>query len=151
MLAVEVQPQLVTILMTDWHHFWDQDPETKEMVYKHTTIAFETSDKRSYQAVVTRDFIHLPHIGWACQVTRNFIAMSSFIHSSLIWPLAPPRIRRVDPRVPRHSMYIKQPRKVYYDPLNLSYKISRSFLAEADICQSLSRHPHPNLATYLGA
>src|SRR6266566_2121582 len=51
------------------------------------------------------------------------------------------------------DFYVKKPRLISYDRIRQGPRpnhIADSFLAEAEVCEVLKRHPHPNIATYLG-
>lgn len=63
-------------------------------------------------------------------------------------PPFPTHFTRAPEPLPYDS-YVKKPRLISYDkgPPN---HIADSFLAEVEVCEFLKRHPHPNIATYLG-
>ncbi|KAJ5587439.1 uncharacterized protein N7459_003204 [Penicillium hispanicum] len=49
--------------------------------------------------------------------------------------------------------FVKRPRLISYDRIIKGAQpnsIAESILAEAKVCETLMRHPHPNLATYIG-
>jgi len=59
--------------------------------------------------------------------------------------------RAPDPLPP--DCYVKKPRLISYDRIRRGPRpdlIAESVLAEAKVCEQLMRHPHPNVATYLG-
>ena len=46
--------------------------------------------------------------------------------------------------------YFKQPSLLYYGDTPASLEPGRQVLAEVEVCEVLRRHPHPNIAQYLG-
>ncbi|KAJ8131252.1 hypothetical protein O1611_g2377 [Lasiodiplodia mahajangana] len=67
-----------------------------------------------------------------------------------IWPPVDPEFTRAPDPLPPTS-YVKRPRLLYYDGGNTtSTKYYDLILTEVKACEILSRHPHPNIAQYLG-
>lgn len=67
-------------------------------------------------------------------------------------PPASSELTRVPDPLPR-DCYVKKPRLISYDRIRRGSRpndIADSVLAEAKVCELLMRHPHPNVATYLG-
>lgn len=67
-------------------------------------------------------------------------------------PLFPPNLTRAPDPLPVDS-YVKRPRLISYDRLRNSSRpthIADQVLKEAEVCEILQRHPHPNIAKYLG-
>ncbi|KAJ2894094.1 uncharacterized protein MKZ38_007933 [Zalerion maritima] len=52
-----------------------------------------------------------------------------------------------------YNSYVKRPRLISYDRIRRGSRpnhIADSVLMEVEVCEILKRHPHPNIATYLG-
>lgn len=67
-------------------------------------------------------------------------------------PPASSELMRAPDPLPR-DCYVKKPRLISYDRIRQGPRpddIADSVLAEAKVCELLMRHPHPNVATYLG-
>jgi serine/threonine protein kinase len=67
-------------------------------------------------------------------------------------PPASSELTRAPDPLPR-DCYVKKPRLISYDRICRGPRpelIAESVLAEAKVCEQLMRHPHPNVATYLG-
>lgn len=66
-----------------------------------------------------------------------------------VWPPMDPCFTPAPDPLPPNS-YIKQPSLLYYGDSPASLEPGRQVLAEVEVCEVLRRHPHPNIAQYLG-
>ncbi|KAK3938793.1 MAPK/MAK/MRK overlapping kinase [Diplogelasinospora grovesii] len=72
------------------------------------------------------------------------------ISPSDIWPPIEPGLSRAPVPLPA-DCFLKQASLVSYDEkTEASTKVAGHLLKEAKVCGVLKRHPHPNIATYLG-
>ncbi len=71
----------------------------------------------------------------------------SKIPADQIWPLANAEFTRAPDPLPSTS-YFKRPELVDYGLTN--FDCGSDILAEVEACEVLRRHPHPNIAPYLG-
>lgn len=65
-----------------------------------------------------------------------------------IWPLADPQFTRAPEPLP--STYVKRPSLLYYENTPEKPDYGRQILTEVEACEILKKHPHPNIARYLG-
>ncbi|KAI1753983.1 kinase-like domain-containing protein [Xylaria castorea] len=67
-----------------------------------------------------------------------------------IWPLADPKFTRAPEPLPA-TCYHKRPNLLTYQGTENSHDVfPRTILIEAEACELLRKHPHPNIARYLG-
>jgi hypothetical protein len=66
-----------------------------------------------------------------------------------IWPVYHPKFTQAPNPLPPNS-YVKQPSLLYYGDTAASFKLSSQLLNEAEACEILINHPHPNIAQYIG-
>ena len=70
------------------------------------------------------------------------------IPADKIWPYWDPKLAREPQQLPPNT-YVKRPSLLAYNPTTSS-KLGRQLLDEAEVCQVLMAHPHPNIVKYLG-
>ncbi|KAJ8123343.1 hypothetical protein ONZ43_g684 [Nemania bipapillata] len=66
-----------------------------------------------------------------------------------IWPIFKAGLTAAAQPLPSKT-YIKRPSLIDYGDTPASYKLSDQILNEAEVCEILMEHPHPNIAHYLG-
>lgn len=70
------------------------------------------------------------------------------IPTDKIWPCWDPKLVRASQQLPPNT-YVKRPSLLGYNPATSS-KLGCQLLDEAEVCQALMAHPHPNIVKYLG-
>ncbi|KAI0163859.1 kinase-like domain-containing protein [Xylariaceae sp. FL1272] len=65
-----------------------------------------------------------------------------------IWPNWNPKLIQAPQNLPPRT-YVKKPSLLDFDPATSS-KLGNQLLVEAEMCQILMAHPHPNIVVYLG-
>ena len=73
----------------------------------------------------------------------------SKIPAESVWPPMDPRFTRTPDPLPPNT-YLKQPSLLDYGDTCASLEPSCQILTEVEACEILRRHPHPNIAQYLG-
>ncbi|KAI1194731.1 kinase-like domain-containing protein [Nemania serpens] len=66
-----------------------------------------------------------------------------------IWPLADPKFTRAPEPLPANC-YLKRQRLLTYEASPSAHKFGDQTLVEAEACEVLRKHPHPNIVKYLG-
>jgi serine/threonine protein kinase len=112
-----------------------------DAVFDHTKIIFRANDEYFYAKTSQR----LSSFQSSAIDIDRLEAIR--IPSSHIFPLADPKFTQAPNPLPPTS-YLKQPKLLYYGLDDVDY--SNLVLTEVEACEVLRRHPHPNIATYLG-
>ncbi len=113
-----------------------------DFVFSHTKIILQSSDGEYYYA---KAYSRSRSIG-----TEIDGLEIHKIPAEDIWPVAEPKFTRAPNPLPGNA-YVKRPKLVHYgenpsEPLDYS----RLILDEVEVCETLRKHPHPNIAQYLG-
>jgi serine/threonine protein kinase len=66
-----------------------------------------------------------------------------------VWPLADPKFTRAPEPLPS-TCYLKRPSLLYYENTPDKPDYGDQILTEVEACEILRKHPHPNIAQYLG-
>ncbi|KAF2272407.1 uncharacterized protein EI97DRAFT_208667 [Westerdykella ornata] len=111
-----------------------------DVIFDHTKIILRDADDEYFYAKINQRMTRFSIVDInGLDTTR--------IPTDQIWPLANPKFSRVPDSLPPTS-YLKRPRLLYYglDDLDCGSHI----LTEVEACEILKRHPHSNIAPYLG-
>jgi serine/threonine protein kinase len=106
-----------------------------------TLVVFQ-ADNNVYHAVSKARYSSSAEI--RAEHLTNVILVLTFAYS----PTPQPDFTRAPDPLPFNS-YVKKPRLISYDQFRPNH-IADSVLVEVEACEVLRRHPHPNIATYLG-
>ena len=110
-----------------------------DLIFDHTMIILRGADDEYFYAKTNQRIFRSPIIDVnGLDATR--------IPADQIWPLADPQFTRAPD--PLSSTYVKRPSLLYYGLDDLNY--GSHVLTEVEACEVLKRHPHPNIAPYLG-
>ncbi|KAI1767734.1 serine/threonine kinase [Hypoxylon sp. FL1150] len=112
-----------------------------DLVFQNTKIIFQQQDEYFYATTKQR-------LSASSKIDANNLHLIN-IPTDNIWPRFDTRFTRAPDPLPPNS-YVKQPSLLHYGDTVASLKLSELLLNEAEICETLRRHPHPNIAQYLG-
>jgi serine/threonine protein kinase len=65
-----------------------------------------------------------------------------------LWPIFDPKFTRAS-QSPPADIYIKRPSILMYGDIPASGKLTHQVLNEVEVCETLRKNPHPNIAQYL--
>ncbi|CAK7269263.1 hypothetical protein SEPCBS119000_003480 [Sporothrix epigloea] len=122
----------------------DEARETQdgELVFTHANIILRgPNDEFFYATVKDRASASFSVDVSTLQVTP--------ILSDNIWPQYLPHLS-VAPSPPPPNSYVKELGELFYDDTAATQQLVSLILHETNICEILKKHPHPNVATYLG-
>lgn len=112
-----------------------------DFVFDHTKLILQEDDQLFYAKTDER-MLSASHFN-----IKNLHLIK--IPGDRLWPPADPRFTRApDPLPP--SSYFKRPRLLDYEDTSDGSPFRLQILTEVKACEILRRHPHPNIAQYLG-
>ncbi|CAK7269261.1 hypothetical protein SEPCBS119000_003479 [Sporothrix epigloea] len=117
------------------------EPKDDEYVFDHSKIILRGPNDEYFYATTEEPMYKSSSI--------DLDKLEIFPISSDIWPRYSPHLS-LAPNPPPPNSYVKKPNFVNYDENTSPQKIGDLILQEADICEILKKHPHPNVATYMG-
>lgn len=112
--------------------------EGDDLVFSHTKLILKQGDQYFYATTKSRN---------VNQSTDRLDPLP--IPTSKMWPSSPEGLTRAPEPLPT-DCFVKRPSLLDYGDTEASSNISSLILHEADICEILRLHPHPNIARYLG-
>jgi len=112
-----------------------------ELTFSHTKFILREGN-HYYYALTDRRY------GSAADVDPTELSIVS-IPTSQIWPRFPHHYTRV-PEPLLRDCHIKEPSLIHYGDTKALTDIASLLLHEAEVCETLRAHPHPNIAHYLG-
>ncbi|KAF2234418.1 serine/threonine-protein kinase-like protein [Viridothelium virens] len=112
-----------------------------DLEFSHTKVILK-GDSEYHYAVTHRRFRSIDEIDPS---ELTCIPM----RTSDIWPEFPTSFTRA-PEPLLQNLYVKRPSSLSYGDSKTSTEISTLVLHEAQICETLRKCPHPNIAQYLG-
>ncbi|KAI1132330.1 kinase-like protein [Nemania abortiva] len=110
-----------------------------DLVFSHTKVILRKGSEFYYAITDKRQLAHFDTNQLECVK----------IPDEHIYPAATPGFLRAPNPVPS-NVYIKTPDLLAYGSTPASCNFASQTLQEVQICEVLSRHPHPNIAQYLG-
>ncbi|KAI0478145.1 kinase-like domain-containing protein [Xylaria cf. heliscus] len=120
--------------------FVGENPD--DLVYDHSTVILRRGDEEYFYA----DCLEKLSVDEIDISKLNIIR----IPGEHIWPLANPRLTQAPEPLPA-TCYWKRPTLLDYEGIDSQHHyIPTAILHEAEACEILSKHPHPNIARYLG-
>jgi serine/threonine protein kinase len=112
-----------------------------EVVFDHTKLILRADDEYFYAKTSQR-----MRMFQSSTIDINLLDPIR-IPADQIFPSADPEFTRAPDPLPPTS-YVKRPRLLFYGLGGLDY--GSHVLVEVEACEVLRKHPHPNIATYLG-
>jgi serine/threonine protein kinase len=112
-----------------------------ELTFSHTKVILREGGQY-YYAITGRRYHS------AADVNLAELSIVS-IPTSQIWPPFPHHYTRV-PEPLLRDCHIKGPSLIHYGDTKASTDVASLLLEEAEVCEVLRTHPHPNIAQYLG-
>ncbi|KAI8954509.1 hypothetical protein F4801DRAFT_605430 [Xylaria longipes] len=113
----------------------------EDLHYEHTNVVLRGADDAYFYAEFKGERLEVDEIDIK---KLNIIR----IPEDHIWPLADPKFTRAPEPLPATS-YWKRPCLLDYDVKEPDF-YPIVMLKEAEVCEILRKHPHPNIARYLG-
>ncbi|KAI4863258.1 serine/threonine kinase [Hypoxylon rubiginosum] len=113
-----------------------------DLVFEHTKIILRRQEDEYFYATTEQ------RLSTSSKIDVNSLHLIN-IPTDNIWPTFDTKLTRAPDPLPPNS-YVKQPSFLYYDDAVASSELSGLLLNEAEVCETLRRHPHPNIARYLG-
>ena len=111
------------------------------LVFDHTKLILRRDNKYFYARASWR-------ASSPSEIDSSQLEASEFPIEN-VWPSMDPNFTLAPSPLPPDS-YFKQPSLLYYGDTHASLESGRQVLAEVEACEVLRRHPHPNIAQYLG-
>ena len=115
--------------------------EDDDLVFDHTKLILRRGDEYFHARANWRN--PSPSADDLSQLEVSKIPIEN------VWPPMDPSFTLAPSPLPPDS-YFKQPSLLYYGDTPASLEPGRQVLAEVEVCKVLRRHPHPNIAQYLG-
>ncbi|CBY00826.1 similar to serine/threonine-protein kinase [Plenodomus lingam JN3] len=112
-----------------------------ELTFSHTKVILR-KDGQYYYATTHRRYDS------AADIDLAELPLES-IPTWQIWPPFPHNFTHA-PEASLRSCHIKEPSLIHYGDTKASTDMARLLLDEAEVCEALRTHPHPNIAQYLG-
>ncbi|KAE8154396.1 kinase-like domain-containing protein [Aspergillus avenaceus] len=113
-----------------------------DIVFDHTKIIFKQNEDEYFYATTTN------------RLVTSVIDLSRLslvrITTGDIWPEYQSQLTQFTAPLRSNAYYLKEPCLLYYGDSPSPSKLSEQLLHEAEICEFLRSHPHPNVAQYLG-
>lgn len=116
--------------------------EEGDLVFDHTKIILKKTEDDFYYARVPYRLQRLPDIDFGTLHLTQ-------IPVDNIWPKFDKKLTQAPEPVPENS-YVKQQSLLSYGDTDASLRLDEQIRSEAEICEILKKHPHPNIAEYRG-
>jgi serine/threonine protein kinase len=115
--------------------------QNEDVIFSHTKVILKEGDQY-YYAITSHRYHSTSEVDPS---ELNIVP----IPSSQLWPEFPTTFTRAPEPLPS-SCYVKRPSLLHYDETTTSNEMADLLRNEAEICEILSQHPHPNILRYLG-
>ncbi|KAL1631685.1 hypothetical protein SLS56_004359 [Neofusicoccum ribis] len=120
-----------------------ENPQTNDFEFSHTKIILKNNDRYYYATTKGR---------LGPKTTVDLQALDAVpIPPSHIWPQFPLHFTQAPIGLPEHDgSYTKRPNLLTYGDSPDTTEVRSILLEEAEKCEILRKHPHPNIAKYFG-